>query len=38
MKILVERPIATAMIFLAVFILGIYSFLNIPFELAPKEE
>ena len=38
MKIFVERPIATAMFFLAVLVLGIYSFLNIPFELAPKEE
>ena len=38
MKIFVERPIATAMIFLALMVLGIYSFLNIPIELAPKEE
>ncbi|NIM58395.1 MAG: MMPL family transporter [Candidatus Aminicenantes bacterium] len=38
MKIFVERPIATAMIFVVFFFLGIYSFLNIPFELAPKEE
>ncbi|TET09243.1 efflux RND transporter permease subunit, partial [Candidatus Aerophobetes bacterium] len=38
MKIFVERPIATAMIFLALMVLGIYSFLNIPLELAPKEE
>jgi len=38
MKIFVERPIATAMFFLAVLVLGIYSFLNIPFELAPEEE
>ncbi|MGB2763106.1 MAG: efflux RND transporter permease subunit, partial [Candidatus Aminicenantaceae bacterium] len=38
MKIFVERPIATAMVFLAILVLGIYSFLNIPFELAPKEE
>jgi len=38
MKIFVERPIATAMFFVAVFFLGIYSFLNVPFELAPKEE
>jgi HAE1 family hydrophobic/amphiphilic exporter-1 len=38
MKIFVERPIATAMFFVAIFFLGIYSFLNIPFELAPKEE
>lgn len=38
MKIFVERPIATAMFFLALLILGVYSFLNIPIELAPKEE
>jgi len=38
MKIFIERPIATAMVFLAILVLGIYSFLNIPFELAPKEE
>ncbi|MEE9389984.1 MAG: efflux RND transporter permease subunit [Candidatus Aminicenantaceae bacterium] len=38
MKIFVERPIATAMLFLVLMILGIYSFLNIPFELAPKQE
>jgi len=38
MKIFIERPIATAMFFLAVFVLGIYSFLNISLELAPKEE
>jgi HAE1 family hydrophobic/amphiphilic exporter-1 len=38
MKIFVERPIATAMFFVAILFLGLYSFLNIPFELAPKEE
>jgi len=38
MKIFVERPIATAMLFLALLILGVYSFLNVPIELAPKEE
>jgi len=38
MRVFIERPIATSMIFLAVFILGIYSFLNVPVELAPKEE
>ena len=38
MKIFVERPIATAMFFLALLILGVYSFLNVPIELAPKEE
>ncbi|MBN1270724.1 MAG: efflux RND transporter permease subunit [Candidatus Aminicenantes bacterium] len=38
MKIFVERPIATSMFFLAVLVLGVYSFLNIPFELAPKED
>ncbi len=38
MKFFVERPIATVMIFLSVAILGVYSFLNIPLELAPKED
>jgi len=38
MKVFVERPIATAMIFLALLVLGVYSFLNLPLELAPKEE
>ncbi len=38
MKIFVERPIATAMIFMALLVLGVYSFLNLPLELAPKEE
>ena len=38
MKVFIERPIATAMVFLALFVLGLYSFLNIPLELAPKEE
>ena len=38
MKLFIERPIATSMVFLALLVLGIYSFLHIPFELAPKEE
>lgn len=38
MKICVERPIATFMIFLVLAVLGFYSFLHIPLELAPKEE
>jgi HAE1 family hydrophobic/amphiphilic exporter-1 len=38
MRVFVERPIATVMLFLAVAILGVYSFLNIPLELAPKED
>jgi len=38
MKIFIERPIATAMFFMALLVLGVYSFLNIPIELAPKEE
>jgi HAE1 family hydrophobic/amphiphilic exporter-1 len=38
MKIFVERPIATAMIFMALLVLGVYSFLNLPLELAPKED
>jgi len=38
MKVFIERPIATAMLFLALLMLGVYSYLNIPIELAPKEE
>lgn len=38
MKIFAERPIATVMLFLVVAFLGAYSFLNIPLELAPKED
>jgi len=38
MRIFIERPIATAMLFLALLVLGVYSFLNLPLELAPKEE
>jgi len=38
MKSFVERPIAVVMIFLTVAFLGAYSFLNIPLELAPKED
>ena len=37
MKFFIDRPIATTMFFMAVFLLGIYSFLNIPVELAPRE-
>lgn len=38
MKIFIERPIATAMVFMALLVLGIYSFSKIPLELAPKED
>ncbi len=38
MRVFVERPVATVMLFLAVAFLGAYSFLNIPLELAPKED
>ena len=38
MKFFIERPVATAMVFLAVLVLGVYSFLNTPLELAPKED
>lgn len=37
MKIFVERPIATLMVFLVLLVLGVYSYLNIPIELAPTE-
>jgi len=38
MKIFIERPIATAMVFLALTVLGVYSFLNIPIEMPPTQE
>lgn len=38
MRIFVDRPIASVMLFLAAAFLGAYSFLNIPLELAPKED
>jgi len=37
MKALIDRPVATAMVFLALLATGVYSFLNTPIELAPKE-
>ena len=38
MKLFVERPIATAMVFLVLMVLGVYSFLNIPIEMAQQQE
>ena len=38
MKLFVERPIATAMVFLVLMILGVYSFFNIPIEMAQSQE
>ncbi|MFO7733537.1 MAG: efflux RND transporter permease subunit [Candidatus Aminicenantes bacterium] len=38
MKFFIDRPVATAMIFLSFLAVGIYSFLNTPIELAPKED
>ena len=38
MRFFIERPVATAMIFLSFLALGVYSFLNTPIELAPKED
>ncbi len=38
MKLFIERPVATAMIFLALLATGVYSFLHTPIELAPKED
>jgi HAE1 family hydrophobic/amphiphilic exporter-1 len=37
-KYFVARPVAVAMFYLALLILGVYSFLNTPLELAPKED
>jgi HAE1 family hydrophobic/amphiphilic exporter-1 len=36
-KICIERPIATAMFFLGMLALGVYSFLNTPLESEPRE-
>ena len=38
MKLFVERPIATAMVFLVLMVLGVYSFFNIPIEMAQRQE
>jgi hydrophobic/amphiphilic exporter-1 (mainly G- bacteria), HAE1 family len=37
MKAFIDRPVATAMVFLALLATGIFSFLNTPIELAPNE-
>jgi len=38
MRVFIERPVATAMVYIALLVLGLYSFLNTPLELAPKED
>lgn len=38
MKIFIDRPIATLMIYLALLALGLYSLFHIPIELAPQED
>jgi HAE1 family hydrophobic/amphiphilic exporter-1 len=38
MRVFVERPIGTVMMFMILSILGIHSIFNIPVELAPKED
>jgi len=38
MKIFIERPTATSMAFLALTVLGVYSFLNIPIEMPVTQE
>lgn len=38
MKFFVERPIATVMFYLASLILGVYSFMGTPLEIAPRED
>ena len=38
MRIFVERPIATAMLFLVLLVLGVYSFFNIPIEMAQSQD
>jgi len=37
-KFLIDRPVATAMAFCALLILGVYSYLQTPLELEPKED
>ena len=37
-KIFIERPVATAMFYLALLVLGVYSFINTPLELEPKQD
>ncbi len=38
MAAIIERPVATAMVYLAVSALGVFSCLHTPLELAPREE
>ncbi len=38
MKAIIDRPVATAMISLAVLALGVFSYVNTPLELAPNAE
>jgi HAE1 family hydrophobic/amphiphilic exporter-1 len=38
MKVLIERPIATGMVYLGLLVLGVYSFINTPLELIPSEQ
>ena len=38
MKFFIDRPVATAMVFLSLLATGVYSFLNTPIELMPKED
>ncbi len=38
MRVFIERPIATVMILITLALIGLYSFLHLPLELAPQEE
>lgn len=38
MKLAVDRPVATTMILIVFALIGLYSFIHIPIELAPQEE
>jgi HAE1 family hydrophobic/amphiphilic exporter-1 len=38
LKFFVGKPVATAMLFLGLLVLGVFSFLNTPLELEPKED
>ncbi len=37
LKFFVDKPVATAMLYFALLVLGVFSFLNTPLELEPKE-
>lgn len=38
MKFFIEHPVATTMLFVMLMVIGVYSFINTPLELAPQED